>query len=132
MSIRNLTSEEVLLLLTSYEKALNDALKQSNNEEDITLLKHMVLNVGFIKGVMQAQPPSKNLTWKIMTFISGSPQVLNSTRTDLWQYDSDQNINQNIHSLYCNLLLNNSIVKNHINRNNNIEIISGLLTRQRP
>lgn len=133
MPIRDLTNEEMLWLLTSYQTALSNALNQPNNTaEDTALLNHMVSNVSFIKSTMQVQLPSNKLTWKIMTFLSGSPQVLNSTRTYALQYDSDQNINQNIQSLYYNLLRNNAVatenLKNHINRNNNIGIISGLLS----
>lgn len=133
MPIRDLTNEEMLRLLTSYQTALSNVLNQPNNTaEDTALLNHMVSNVSFIKSTMQVQLPSNKRTWKIMTFISGSPQVLNSTRTYALQYDSDQNINQNIQSLYYNLLRNNAAatenLKNHINRNNNIGIISGLLS----
>lgn len=132
MAIRDLNNEEMLQLLTSYEIALNSALSQSDNEEDIALLNCMVANMNFIKWVMQIQAPSNKFTWKIMTFMSGTPQILNSTRTYPWQYDSDQNINKNIQSLYYNLLLNNAIatenIKNHIKKNSNIKIISGLLS----
>lgn len=107
MPIRDLTNEEMLQLLTLYQNAFSSALNQPNNkEEDIALLNHMVSNVNFIKRTMQVQPPSNKLTWKIMTFITGSPQVLNSTRTYVLQADSDQNINQNILQSTNNPLIN--------------------------
>ena len=129
----DLTNDDISRLLASYQQALSAVLEQPNNqEEDIVLLNHMIANVQSIQCAWEYQVPSNTFSWTIMTYMAGSPQVLNSNRTHALQYDPDKNINRNIQLLYYNLLLNNRAatedLKRHINKNYNIEMISGLLT----
>lgn len=132
MAIKNLTNEEVIQLLDAYKHAILTVLGQSNHQdEDRELLMHMLLNVKSVQDVLATPVPKNNLSWQIMTSIAGSPQVLNSTQIHPFQYDTEQNINQNIQLLYHHLLLRNYAatqdLERHINRNNQIEFISGLL-----
>lgn len=131
MAIKDLTTADTLRLLTSYEDALRIVVTQSNAEEDAMLLQHIISNIEWLKrGLSQASPTK--FSWKVMTAIAGLPQTLASTTTHALQYDTEQNINKNVESVYRSLLLNNASAKEnlqmHINRNRNIEIISAILT----
>ena len=128
MAIKDLTTEDTLKLLKSYE----EALRATNPDgEDGMLLEHMIYNIGYLQFVLRQPSPTK-FSWKVMTAIAGLPQNLASTTTHVLQYDTEQNINKNVESVYKALLLNNeSVTENlqmHIKRNFNIEIISGILT----
>lgn len=132
MSKIKLNNEQTSQLLASYENALRAVREQSNNsKDDIELLNHMIANVQFIQWTWENQLPSNKFSWKVMTSVGGSPQVLNSTKTYPLQYDTTKTINQNIQSLYDNLLLNNAEatedLKSYVNRNTNIEFTSLLL-----